>query len=132
MTTNTSITQINWNEFRHKCAELEQECSNLQGKSSRSATIFEDSERSCESMGHTDDGLKGECLQHEMACTELCNDFSDLCEKLSDLSNNCITLGHKKSNQQLNEYADIAEKLKGVLTENESKIPEIRLKLTGK
>lgn len=58
MTTNTSTTQINWNEFRHKCAELEQECSNLEENISTQGDIFEDFERHCNRPGHTDRDLE--------------------------------------------------------------------------
>ncbi len=129
MTTNSATTQIDWDEFRQKCAELEKECLDSKAKSSSLSTKFEDLEKLSAKFDHIDDGIMDGCYSLAAYCSDLCKDYDELGKELSKLSNNCITLGHGHCDQKLSEYTEKAEELKVIMAEIESKIPEIQINL---
>ena len=134
MTTNSSSTQIEWDQFRKKCSELEQECSNSEVKCRSLLMDYSDLEGVSVKSDHIDDDLMGyasldEAFADTEGCLILLREFSALGEKCKELSHACITLGHKKSNLNLSKYTAKAEYLKACLIRLETLLPVIKLKL---
>ena len=102
----------------------------IRDRSSRLSIQFEELERFCDKTDHLNDGLVDGCFHFAEECLGISSAFSALGKECKELSNNCITLGLKKSNLKLREYAAKSEELKDDLIKVDSYRKTILLKLT--
>lgn len=134
MTTNSSTTQIEWDEFRQKCANLEQECLAYEARGNRLGSDYAKLENPGGKFNHIFDDpmyddLTDETFVHSDWACLITWRFTLLVQKCKKLSHVCITLGHEKSNLSLSEYIAEAEEFKAYLIKHELYLPVFRLKL---